>query len=174
MEGSCVKGCITAVWLCWPLSFSCLEVLPCGAMHYFRVFSLWPGLCCLVQVLLRRMVEAACRGRWVWRCRGWWCRRASRATTRHRPHRRWCIPRIHRRAITPRPRRCITPRLATTRGHPIRITVPIHTTVGMVTAMGMAGAMMTAVTVGTVEVTTVVAEGADNRALVLMAGSACA
>jgi hypothetical protein len=44
----------------------------------------------------------------------------------------------------------------------------------MVTAMGMAGAMMTAVTVGTVEVTTVVAEGADNRALVLMAGSACA
>lgn len=171
MEGSCVKGCITAVWLCWPLSFSCLEVLPCGAMHCFRVFSLWPGLCCLVQVLPRRTVEVACRGRWVSRCRGWWCRRASRATTRHR---RWCIPRIHRRAITPRPRRCITPRLATTRGHPIRITVPIHTTVGMVTAMGMAGAMMTAVTVGIVVAITAVVEGAHNHALVLVARSASA
>ena len=174
MEGSCVKGCITAVWLCWPLSFSCLEVLPCGAMHCFRVFSLCLGWCCPGRVRPMLTTETGCRGRWVSRCRGWWCRLASRATTRHRPHRRWCIPRIHRRAITPRPRRCITPRLATTRGHPIRITVPIHTTVGMVTAMGMAGAMMTAVTVGTVEVTTVVAEGADNRALVLMAGSACA
>lgn len=143
-------------------------------MHYFRVFSLWPGLCCLVQVLPRRTVEVACRGRWVSRCRGWWCRRASRATTRHRPHRRWCIPRIHRRAITPRPRRCITPRLATTRGHPIRITVPIHTTVGMVTAMGMAGAMMTAVTVGIVVAITAVVEGAHNHALVLVARSASA
>ena len=163
-----------AVWLCWPLSSFFLEVLPCGAMHCFRVFSLWPGLCCLVQVLPRRTVEVACRGRWVSRCRGWWCRRASRAITHRRHRRRWCIPLIHRRATTPRPHRCTTPGLATTRGHPIRITVPIHTTVGMVTAMGMAGAMMTAVTVGTVEVTTVVAEGADNRALVLMAGSACA
>ena len=172
MEGSCVKGCITAVWLCWPLSFSCLEVLPCGAMHCFRVFSLWPGLCCLVQVLPRRMVEAACRGRWVSRCRGWWCRRASRATTRHRPHRRWCIPRIRRRAITPRPHRCITPHLATTLAHPIRITVRISINMG--TDMGTTATTMSVAMVGIVAAITAVVEGAHNHALVLVARSASA
>ena len=145
-------------------------------MHYFRVFSLWPGLCCLVQVLPRRTVEVACRGRWVWRCRGWWCRAVSRATTRHRPHRRWCIPRIRRRAITPHPRRCITPHLATTLAHPIRITARPIVRINMGTDMDMdiTATTMSVVMVGIVVAITAVVEGAHNHALVLVARSASA
>lgn len=143
-------------------------------MHYFRVFSLWPGSCCLVQVLPRRMVEAACRGRWVWRCRGLWCRVVGRATTYHRPHRRWCIPRIHRRAITPRPRRCITPHLATTLAHPIRITARPIVRINMGTDIDMTATTMSVVMVGIVVAITAVVEGAHNHALVLVARSASA
>lgn len=143
-------------------------------MHYFRVFSLWLGLCCLVQVLPRRMVEVACRGRWVWRCRGLWCRVVSRATTHHRPHCRWCIPRIHRRAITPRPRRCITPHLATTLAHPIRITARPIVRINMGTDMDMTATTMSVVMVGIVAAITAVVEGAHNHALVLVARSASA
>lgn len=143
-------------------------------MHYFRVFSLWPGSCCLVQVLPRRMVEAACRGRWVWRCRGLWCRAVSRATTHHRPHRRWFIPRIHRRAITPRPHRCITPHLATTLAHPIRITARPIVRINMGTDMGTTATTMSVAMVGIVVAITAVVEGAHNHALVLVARSASA
>ncbi len=163
-----------AVWLCWPLSSFFLEVLPCGAMHCFRVFSLCLGWCCPGRVRPMLTTETGCRGQWVSRCRGWWYQRASRATTHHRPHRRWFIPRIHRRAITPRPHRCITPRLATTLAHPIRITARPIVRINMGTDMGTTATTMSVAMVGIVVAITAVVEGAHNHALVLVARSASA
>ena len=76
--------------------------------------------------------------------------------------------------LRPAPHRCITPHLATTLAHPIRITARPIVRINMGTDMGTTATTMSVAMVGIVVAITAVVEGAHNHALVLVARSASA